>query len=129
MEPQTFTEDPGTLLRELANRMRIVEERYNLSRERIFLVNQNMIDQYKKLAEEIKIVNEEVKELKSDISTIRDITKNTVKELEFFARKENLKVLEKYINLWNPLNFITEEEVLELMKQKRRKNVTRKKKR
>ncbi len=35
-------------------------------------------------------------------------------ELEFFARKENLKVLEKYINLWNPLNFVTKEEVLEL---------------
>jgi len=36
MQPTTFSEDPGTLLRELANRMRILEERYNLSRERIF---------------------------------------------------------------------------------------------
>lgn len=89
-----------------------------------------MIDQYKKLAESIRTINEDAKEIKSDLSTMKDITRNTVKELEFFARKENLKVLEKYINLWNPLNFITEEEVLKLIKQKKKvKNARKKKKR
>jgi len=89
-----------------------------------------MIDQYKRLGDEIRTINEDVKEIKSDLSTIRDITKNTVKELEFFARKENLKVLEKYINLWNPLNFVTKEEVLELIKIKKKvKNAKTKKKR
>ena len=130
MEPTTFSEDPGTLLRELANRMRILEERYNLSRERIFLINQNMIDQYKKISDEVRTINEDLREIKSDLSTMKDLTRNTVKELEFFARKENLKVLEKYINLWNPLNFVTKEEVLELIKTKKKvKNAKPKKKR
>ena len=128
MQPATLTEDPGTLLREIANRMRILEEKYNLSRERIFIINQNMIEQYKKLSEEIKAINDDIKEIKSDLFTIKEISKNSVKELEFFARKENLKVLEKYINLWNPLNFVTRDELEELIK-KRGKNAKAKKSR
>ena len=124
---QTYPyENPEAFLRELANRMRILEERYNLSRDRIFIINQNMIEQYKKLAADIKSINSDLKEIKSDVASIKEITKNTVKELEFFARKENLKVLEKYINMWNPLNFVTEEDVLELI-NKRGKNAKGKK--
>ena len=37
-------------------------------------------------------------------------------------RKEQIKVLEKYINMWNPLNFVTEEEVLELIEKNKLKN-------
>ncbi|MBI4448282.1 hypothetical protein HY643_04840, partial [Candidatus Woesearchaeota archaeon] len=37
--------------------------------------------------------------------------------LTSFAKKENVKVLEKYINLWNPLNFVTREEAKRIAKE------------
>ena len=76
-----------------------------------------MIDEYKKITEEIRFINSDLKDIKKDLFKFKDILKNLVKESEYFARKEHLKVLEKYINLWNPLNFVTEEEVIDLIKK------------
>jgi len=44
-----------------------------------------------------------------------------IKELDIFAKKEQLKVLEKYINLWNPLNFVTTKEVEKIIEEKLKK--------
>ena len=34
-----------------------------------------------------------------------------VRELEETAKREEVKVLEKYINYWNPIKFVTQNEV------------------
>ena len=38
-----------------------------------------------------------------------------IKELQSVARKEEVKVLEKYINLWNPIKFVTSNEVEQIV--------------
>lgn len=96
-------------------RIRILESRYGIMRDRIFLINQNMIQEYRKLNKEIKLIDSEVKSVKQDLNEIKNILRNVVNEMQSFARKENVKVLEKYINFWNPLNFVTEKEVIEIM--------------
>ncbi|MBS3172247.1 hypothetical protein J4438_01535 [Candidatus Woesearchaeota archaeon] len=114
-------------LNELGTRIRILEGKYTVTRERMLLINQNMIDHYKILTTEIKSMNEELREIKESLELIKETTRNIVKEMSFFARKEQMKVLEKYINMWNPLNFVTEEQVLELIEKKRTKNVRKRK--
>ncbi|MFH1210004.1 MAG: hypothetical protein V1663_04415 [archaeon] len=101
-------------------RVRILESKYNTMRERLLLINQNMIDEYKKVSEELKEVNQDMKDLKKELFEVREALNKIVYELQFFARKDNLKVLEKYINMWNPLHFVTEEEVLKLIKEEKR---------
>ena len=113
---------------ELNTRIRILEGKYNLTRERMLLINQNMIDHYKILNDEIRTIKKDLKEIKETMETIKETNKSMIKEMSFFARKEQLKVLEKYINIWNPLNFVTKEEVLELINKKGDKHDTRKKK-
>ena len=87
-----------------------------------------MVDHYKALQGDMKGINEDIRDIKEALETIKTTMGNIVKEMQFFARKDQLKVLEKYINIWNPINFVTEEEVLELIKKHRSKNVTRTKK-
>lgn len=113
---------------DLNTRIRILEGKYNLTRERMLLINQNMMDHYKTLNDEIRTIKKDLKEIKETMETIKETNRNMIKEMSFFARKEQLKVLEKYINMWNPLNFITKEEVLELINKKGDKNDSRKKK-
>ena len=96
-------------------RIRILESRYGIMRDRIFLINQNMIQEYRKLNKEMKLIDSEIKSVKQDLNEIKGILRNVVNEMQNFARKENVKVLEKYINFWNPLNFVTEKEVVEIM--------------
>ncbi|MEK6907581.1 MAG: hypothetical protein AABW45_03565 [Nanoarchaeota archaeon] len=96
-------------------RVRILEARYTLMRDRIFLINQNMIQEYRKLSKEIKMIDSEFKSVKQDLNEIKGILRNVVNEMQGFAKKENVKVLEKYVDFWNPLNFVTEKEVMEIM--------------
>lgn len=98
-------------------RIRIIENKYNLLGERILIMNKNMIEEYKKLIKHVRAIDSELKELKHDIFVLRDAVKRISEELDGFAKKQDLKVVEKYINLWNPVNFVTEEEVKKIIKR------------
>jgi len=96
---------------ETIERIRSLEGKYNLLRDRMLLINNNMIEQYKKSIAETRNINDDIKEIKSDIFKIKEIIKHLVEEFDLFARKEDIKFLEKYINLWNPIKFVTSEEL------------------
>jgi len=106
-------------------RLRIIEGKYNITRERLLSMNQNTIDHYKDLTSDIKLINDDLKDIKDELVNLKKTMKIFMKELNLFARKDNVKVLEKYIKMWNPLNFVTEEEVIELIKKNKIKNGTR----
>ena len=106
---------------ETIERIRSLEGKYNLLRDRMLLINNNMIEEYKKIITELRLANEETQELKLDMYRMREAMKHLLKELELFARKEDVKFLEKYINLWNPMKFVTEEEVIELIKKHKKR--------
>ena len=108
----------ANLLSDLNARIRILEEKYNLFGERLMVINQNMLEEYKKITRQTKAQNEEIKELKKDIFHMKEIIKDLVGEMSKFAKKDSLRVLEKYINLWNPLNFVTVEEVEKMINKK-----------
>ncbi len=125
MEQPTQVQNPYAPINDLNTRIRILEGKYNLTRERMLLINQNMIDHYKSINSDIKSINKEIKEIKEDLEDLKETIRSLLKESTLFARKDQLKVLEKYINMWNPLNFVTKEEVLELLEKKRGKNATK----
>ena len=114
--------DLSFILNDLNARIRVLEEKYTLFGERILIINKNMIEEYKKTIRGMKNMETELKDLKNDIVHIKDILKDITKEMSLFAKKDSLKVLEKYINLWNPMKFVTEEEVIRLIKRENLKN-------
>jgi len=100
-------------------RIRVLESKYDNLRDRMILVNENLVGEYKKLSDDIKVLDSELKDLKKDIFEMKDALRHILTELQHFARKEHFQVLEKYINMWNPFNFVTEGEVLKLINEKR----------
>ena len=108
-------------------RVRILESRYGLMRDRLFLINQNMINEYRRLTKEIKLINDDMKEIKHDINEIKNILRNVVNEMQNFATKDNVKMIEKYVTLWNPLNFVTENDVLRIIKERGGKHTIKEK--
>jgi len=121
-------QDPNQVLSEIINRLRSLESKYNLIGERLLVVNQNMISQFKKNSTESKAVNDDIKELRNELFKIKEVIKDISKELQFFATKENIKALEKYINLWDPMKFITEEDLNKMLGERgiKKKNARRK---
>ena len=105
------------VLMDITSRVRTLEGKYNLLRDRVLIINNNMIEEYKKLLAELKGVNNNIKEIKGDIFKLKETIRHLVKETELYAKKEDVQFLEKYINLWNPMKFVTEEDVEKIIER------------
>lgn len=116
---------PQDILLDITGRVRSLEGKYNLLRDRVLLINNNMIDEYKKIVTEIKVINEDVKQIKEDIFKIKESMRHLIKDNELFAKKDYLQFLEKYINLWNPMNFVTEEDVIKIIERNKQTKSTK----
>lgn len=99
------------VIQNLDSRIRTNEARYRLLSERLEVTNRNMIREFKKTVDEIKDFQAQIKELKYELREIKDMLNKITKDLELFAKKDTVKALEKYVNLWDPLNFITKDEL------------------
>ena len=99
----------------LSRRLRLLEEG-STNLPRFFqITEENMIAKNKHFAAEIKTINSDIIEIRKEIQETRDKLGLVIKELQSVARKEDVKVLEKYINLWNPIKFVTQNEVEEII--------------
>ena len=114
-------QDLSNFLTDVTNKIRNLESKNNILAEHILTVNQNTIEEYKRINKELFLLNEDIKKLKEEIFSIRQTLKNFLNETDFFAKKTDIKVLEKYINLWNPLEFVKEEDIERIIEEKLKK--------
>ncbi len=110
-QQQQMQVDFTQVVNELANRMRILEGKQSMGQEKLLVMNQNMITEYKKLLKEIKAIDAEVKDMRKEMANLKNVVKHLTEEAGQFARESDVKVLEKYIKLWDPLKFATVEDV------------------
>jgi predicted nucleic acid-binding Zn-ribbon protein len=101
----------------LSRRVRVIEDRYNNLRRKTQVDEQNVLNINKKLTIEVKTLNTEFNELKSELSDIKNKILQIIEELKKYAKKEELKVVQKYVEIWQPLNFVTRKEVEKLIKE------------
>ena len=85
-----------------ARRLRILEQRMDATDTRLASVEDNMLDKAKKthlrfteLEETIRAINEEMITLKNNLDKIN-------KQINNFARKRDLKEIERMLDLMNP---------------------------
>ncbi|MEM4239636.1 MAG: hypothetical protein QXM31_01100 [Candidatus Woesearchaeota archaeon] len=91
----------------LAARMRVSEERFNELRKKLFFIEQNMLSNHKKALSEIKSSNEEIDELRHRLDEVGERVVTIIKELRLTARKSDMDVMKRYIELWDPVKFVT----------------------
>ncbi|MBN1157065.1 hypothetical protein JXA85_05580 [Candidatus Woesearchaeota archaeon] len=119
-EDKALAIDPVQISNELNNvsrRVRIMEERYINLRRKTQVTDQNMLLNNRKLSTEIKMVADDVKEVKRELADIQTKMKLIVKELKECAKKEEMIVVQKYIDMWEPINFVTRNEVEKMVKE------------
>jgi len=108
-----FTEDIGNMGR----RLRILEESITNIRRALQVTEQNMLGKNKTFSTEIRTLTSDISDIKAVISEIKEKILEVVNELKDAAKRDEVKVLEKYINFWNPVNFVTHNEVDALVKE------------
>jgi predicted RNase H-like nuclease (RuvC/YqgF family) len=119
-----LTEDISNLNR----RLRLVEETSTNIRRSLQVTEQNMLSKNKTFSTDIRTMTSDISDIKTEIAEVKEKIMDLVKELKETAKRDEVKVLEKYINLWNPVNFVTQNEVEDLVKEfikKEKKNTSK----
>lgn len=124
-----ISQNAGEVISDINSKIRTIESKNSILAEHLLTVNQNSIEEYKRVNKEISLLNFEIKRLKEELFIIRQALNNFLKESDFFVKKNDIKVLEKYINLWDPLNFVTEDEIDMIIERKLNEKKVKKRKR
>ncbi len=105
-EPQ-----PDARILELTRRSRTLEERYSTIERRSQVMEENTLEHNRKLSSEIRLINEDIGELKKSVSELAEKLHYITAELQEFARRDEVQVIKKYLDYWEPLRFVTQEQV------------------
>jgi len=106
------------IISDLDRRLRVLEERYSNLRKKIQLSDQNMIESERSFGKELHGFSDEILELKRNTNDFSDKILMFDSEMENVAMKSDVKVVEKYLGLWNPSNFVTRKELKDYLKSK-----------
>lgn len=102
----------------LATRLRVSEERYADLRRKLQLIEQNMLAHQKKSLMDAKHAQMDLLELKKTVRVMEDRIISAIKELQLTARKEDVDVLKRYVEMWDPLRFVSNEQVEKIVDEK-----------
>ena len=101
----------------LSTRLKVLEERTSNMKKKDQIIEQNMLSHRKKDSEEIEILKEEIDEMRRTITEIENKIIMLIKELRLSAKKEDVTVLKRYFELWEPVNFVTQNQVENIVKE------------
>ena len=101
---------------DVSRTLRILEERYINLRRKTQVTDQNMLSINKNITREIKTINSEVDELRRSLEKIKQDVKLIQNDLSICASASDVNVIKKYLNFWEPLNFVTEAQVRDIVR-------------
>jgi len=110
MQDADFNEISG-MLSEFNTKIVDLEGRYELLKERMLVSNESFIKTRDNLSKDIRVIKDDIREIRSDIDRIKEMVQHVIGDTAGFARKEELRILERYMKLWEPLKFVKAEEV------------------
>lgn len=94
-----------------------LEEKHNILRDRVLMSDESFIKSLDSLKKEIRFLREDISEIKERTELLKDKIDQIITELENFARKEELHTVERYLRLWEPMEFVKTKEVRQIIKE------------
>ncbi len=111
-------EQIASIITDLDRRLRILEERYGNIRKKLQLTDQNIIESERGFVKDLKQVNEDTLKLKKQVNDYSEKISIFNDEVNQAAKRTDIKLIEKYLDLWDPKNFVTRKELKEYLKQR-----------
>ncbi len=105
-EQETVFSNLSGAIKDMQRRITILEERYKNLRSKTQITDQNMLESERNYNLQSKEINEDIMEIKHSLNELKEKVSLFNAEFENVAKKNDLMVLEKYIELWDPTQFI-----------------------
>jgi hypothetical protein len=107
----------NALLVDFSTRLNEIEEKQRLIKERVLLIGENLVST-KEDNDKLEIdIKKQLTQISYDIKTIKQLNKRIIGELENFARKSEVGILERQMKMFQPLEMAKMKEVKELIKK------------
>jgi hypothetical protein len=104
-------------INEVGRALKILEDKYSNLRKKVQVDDENSLSQQKKLSDNIRVMQSDLLEVKRELEDIKEKIRLIVKELKLTAREEDIKVVQKYLDLWEPVQFITRSEAKKMIER------------
>lgn len=107
-------EGMGDLAKDVANlnrRIMVLEERYSNVRKKMQLTENSLLKLSKDITKEVRAVNGSFTDYRHEFIDLRDKVRLIVKELQDCAKSDEVRTLSTYLELWEPLHFVTRSEL------------------
>ena len=101
----------------ISMRLKLLEEGFTNLRRFFQVTEENMLAKNKYHSAEIKTLTSDINEIRKEMQEIKEKVILVIRELQTTARKDDVKVLEKYINFWNPVKFVSQNEVEQIINE------------
>ena len=119
-------QDPSTqiqfLLSDFNTRLKDIEERNKAVRERVLLLGKNLISSKERNDEDLEDLKKQSAQDKKDIEKLKSLMKNILNEIDNYVRKDEIIVIERMLRDFQPLEFMREKDVIELINEKIKTN-------
>ena len=109
---------PRPALGNMGLRIRLVEEKINNINRKVEILETTVLDNYKKTMQDFKVLDDEFTGLRHAMNSMQQKMDLVIKELKMSAGKDEVRAIQKYLDLWNPVKFATREEVDRLLGEK-----------
>ena len=110
-------QQPDNEILEMIRRSRVLEGRYANLERRAQVVEENMIEHNRKLLSGVRTLNQELVDARKAIADLAEKVEYIATELQDFARKEEIQVMKKYLDYWDPMNFVTMKQVEKIVNE------------
>lgn len=105
------------LLADVAAELRILEDRYTNLRKKNQLTDQALLETQRNFSKEKRLLNDDLTEAKMKLQELVEDIALMKSEFKDVVKQKDFKVIEKYLDMWEPLQFVTRKEVDELINE------------
>jgi len=105
------------LLADVAAELRILEDRYTNLRKKNQLTDQALLETQRTFSKEKRVLNDELTEAKMKLQDLTEDISLMKSEFKDVVKQKDFKVIEKYLDMWEPLQFVTRKEVNDLIEE------------
>jgi len=122
-------EESGTtisvLLQEFGTRLNELEEKQRLLKDRTLLIGNNLITNKEDFDKKDLDFRKKISEIDLELKSIKQLNKRIIYELENFARKEEVLILEKQFKIFEPLKFARIDDVKKIVEEELSKKLNK----
>lgn len=116
-QPQKQEEFPSVDMGSLQRRLRSAEEAITNMRHIVQVTDENMLVKHRHFLTEFKTLTSDLNEIRQDLQDLREKLRLVMKEMQNVARKQDVQVIERYVNMWDPMKFVTHGELEMVVKE------------